>query len=353
MIVKDEAPVIRRCLESVRPMIDTWCIVDTGSTDTTQDIIRDFFADLPGDLHQRPWVDFAHNRSEALALARPMADYSLIMDADDTLAVPITPQGMTADAYTVGILNQGTTYRRIQMVKNTLPWRYRGVLHEFLECPEAGPAQDLPLVICCGDDSARSRDPETYRKDAMILQDAFDAEADPFLKARYGFYLAQSWRDCGEAENALTCYLWRADQQFWHEEVYISLLNAARLSERIAPPAVGLGLYQQAIDLVPTRAEAYHGKARLHRARNEFVHGFYIAQKAAELTAPPNGLFVEQWIYDWGVLDELSISAYWAGRYRVALDAGELLLAEAKCPDLDRIRTNANFARRKLIVAAS
>ncbi len=88
MIVKDEAPVIRRCLDSVRPLIDHWVIVDTGSTDGTQDIIREHLKDLPGELHERPWRDFAHNRSEALALARPHADYSLIIDADDVLEIP-------------------------------------------------------------------------------------------------------------------------------------------------------------------------------------------------------------------------------------------------------------------------
>jgi hypothetical protein len=30
MIVKNEADVIRRCLDSVRPIIDRWVIVDTG-----------------------------------------------------------------------------------------------------------------------------------------------------------------------------------------------------------------------------------------------------------------------------------------------------------------------------------
>ncbi|MEU5316418.1 glycosyltransferase [Streptomyces sp. NPDC021056] len=41
MIVKNEAHVIRRCLESVLPLVDTWVILDTGSPDGTQDIIRE------------------------------------------------------------------------------------------------------------------------------------------------------------------------------------------------------------------------------------------------------------------------------------------------------------------------
>ena len=87
MIVKNEAPVIRRCLDSVQPIVDYWVIVDTGSTDGAQDIIREHLRDLPGELHERPWRDFAYNRSEALALARPHADYSLIIDADDVLEI--------------------------------------------------------------------------------------------------------------------------------------------------------------------------------------------------------------------------------------------------------------------------
>ena len=83
MIVKNEAPVIRRCLDSVRPLVDAWLIVDTGSTDGTQDIIRAALADLPGAVHERPWQDFAHNRSEALDLARSFASYALIIDADE------------------------------------------------------------------------------------------------------------------------------------------------------------------------------------------------------------------------------------------------------------------------------
>src|ERR1700680_162948 len=72
MIVKNESKIIKRCLTSVLPIIDYWVIVDTGSTDGTQNIIKDFMKEkgIPGELHERPWVNFAHNRNQALELAK-------------------------------------------------------------------------------------------------------------------------------------------------------------------------------------------------------------------------------------------------------------------------------------------
>jgi glycosyltransferase involved in cell wall biosynthesis len=85
MIVRDEAPVIERCIRSVLPHIQCWAIVDTGSSDGTQAIVRGLLGGLPGELIERPWVDFATNRNQALELARGYGDYALIMDADDAL----------------------------------------------------------------------------------------------------------------------------------------------------------------------------------------------------------------------------------------------------------------------------
>jgi hypothetical protein len=41
MIVRNEAPVIRRCLASVLPIIDLWVVVDTGSIDGPQQIVAE------------------------------------------------------------------------------------------------------------------------------------------------------------------------------------------------------------------------------------------------------------------------------------------------------------------------
>ena len=87
MIVRNEAHVIEQALDSVASWIDSWVIVDTGSTDATRDVVRAWFGarGIPGHLHERAWTDFGTNRSEALRLCDGVADYALVMDADDLL----------------------------------------------------------------------------------------------------------------------------------------------------------------------------------------------------------------------------------------------------------------------------
>ena len=353
MIVKNEAPVIRRCLESVRPIIDYWVIVDTGSTDGTQDIIRAHLKDVPGELHERPWHDFAYNRSEALALARPHGDYSLIIDADDVLEIPegFRLPELTADSYMVDIQDTSIRYQRRQLLRNTLPWRYQGVLHEVLTDENARPPGYLPIVTRRGYDGARRRDPMTYRKDAAILEAALLTETDPFLRSRYTFYLAQSYRDCMEKQKAAEAYLRRAELGFWDQEVFCSLYNAAQIKQELGHDTVEvIALYSRAFGVAPNRAEALHGASRLCRNTGRNQEGYEIAKRGLALTAPADGLFVETWIYDYGLLDEFVVNSYWSGHYGECLDACVRLLARDTLPDgyRDRIAANARFALDKL-----
>src|SRR6266576_400315 len=87
MIVKNEAHVIKRCFDSVLPLLDYILIVDTGSTDGTQEIIRNYLREkkIQGKVIEEPWRDFAYNRTFALEQLkkRKEIDYSLMIDADN------------------------------------------------------------------------------------------------------------------------------------------------------------------------------------------------------------------------------------------------------------------------------
>jgi glycosyltransferase involved in cell wall biosynthesis len=354
MIVKNEARVIRRCLDSVLPFIHHWVIVDTGSTDGTQDIIRKHLTDLPGELHERCWKDFAHNRSEALTLARGKSDYTLIIDADDMLetepgaALPV----LTADSYTVEIRDSASVYRRPQVVRSALPWRYNGVLHEYLTCDSAGSSRHLTAIrMRRNHDGARRKDPETYRQDAMVLDAALQVESDPFLQARYHFYLAQSYRDYGNLEKALCHYEIRADLDFWQEEVFISLYRAAQIKEMLHRPDQDvIDSYLRAAASLSTRAEALHGVSRFCRHLKRHREGYDFAKRGLMIPMPADALFIEPWIYNTGLLDEFAVNAYWAGYHWECLDASLKMLATGSLSQADTQRAiaNARFATAKL-----
>ena len=193
MIVKNEKHVICRCLESVKPIIDHWVIVDTGSTDGTQEVIREYLKDVPGALYERPWKNFEHNRNEALELSKNVADYTLIIDADDYLVYDPNfslPQ-LTHGVYTFWVHHGGNRYQYPHLIDRTLSWKWVGVLHELLTCSNLRSEQILDGVIrIYGGDGHRSSDPKKYEKDALILEEALKKDPE---NTRYMFYLAQSY----------------------------------------------------------------------------------------------------------------------------------------------------------------
>src|SRR4051812_22955819 len=85
MIVKDEAATIERTLLSVKPFIDRWIILDTGSTDSTRDVVRKTMEGTPGEIHEAPFVDFATTRNVSLDLAGDSSEFVMWLDADDEL----------------------------------------------------------------------------------------------------------------------------------------------------------------------------------------------------------------------------------------------------------------------------
>jgi ADP-heptose:LPS heptosyltransferase/GR25 family glycosyltransferase involved in LPS biosynthesis/glycosyltransferase involved in cell wall biosynthesis len=366
MIVKNESRVIERCLDSVRSLVDYVLVDDTGSTDGTQQIIRDWLDrhGIAGQVTEEPWQDFAHNRSVALARLRqhPEVDYALIMDADDVLVLEagfdpaVFKEGLHADLYHVGIQLGPVRYHRPHLCNNRLEYRYRGVVHEFLEGPDGASSADATgLTINAGVEGARSQDPDKYRKDAEALAHALETEQDSLLRSRYTFYLGQSWRDCGEHEKALAAYLERAGMGFWDEEVFISLYNAAQLKEKLNHPGYEvIGMHMRAYEACPRRAESLHAAARFCRATGKNHQGYMLAKQGLDIPQPSGGLFVEPWIYEYGLLDELAVNGYWAGKYQDCTEACERLLRESKMPEgmRERVEMNANFAREKLGIAA-
>ena len=81
MIVKNESKIIRRCLESVRDVLDSYIIHDTGSTDDTCEIIKEVMHGIDGKIEHTEFVNFEKNRNLALDDAKKMdCDFVLLIE---------------------------------------------------------------------------------------------------------------------------------------------------------------------------------------------------------------------------------------------------------------------------------
>ena len=250
MIVKNESKVIERCIDSVKDYISNWVIVDTGSTDGTQDIIKSAMKkhNIPGELYERPWVDYGSNRTESLNLSKGIGDYRLIIDADDVLSVPeyTNPfKNLDKDSYKIKILLNTLSYFRTQLVRSNQDWKYVGVLHEYISGPKDTELKEdfLNGTEMHAGVSGHTRDikgTDKYYNDALIFEKALlttpkeDLPID--LERRYVFYLAQSYRDANMPERSIEAYEKRIALGGWDEEVYISRYWIARQKQNLGRP---------------------------------------------------------------------------------------------------------------------
>ena len=239
MIVKNEGHVIRNTLEHLCSIINFsyYVISDTGSTDDTINIIQTFFDEknIKGEISIDEWKDFGYNRTVALEKAYNKTKYLFIFDADDKIIGDFKmPDKLISDAYHLKF-GGGVSYKRLLLINNQLKWKFVGVLHEFLVCIDK-PQNSSDLIegnyfVESGKTGDRSKDPEKYKKDAMILENAFyECEKNnDNLKVRYSFYCAQSYRDNDNHAKAIEWYKKRVSLKDWPQEVYFSCLMIGRI----------------------------------------------------------------------------------------------------------------------------
>jgi len=352
MIARNEAPVIRESLDSVRGLVDFVLVEDTGSTDGTQDVVRQWLEEhgVAGTVIETPWRDFAWNRTHALASLRSRhdIDYALMLDADDVLVrapgfdVSQFKASLTADAYDLTVHWGTLRFPRPQLLRNARAFAYRGALHEYVEFPPdaEGRVPASGLHVQGHSRGARSRNPRKYEDDAALLEKVLRTEREPRLRARYLFYLAQSYQDGRHYDKAIDTYLARAEIDFWPEEMYVAAYRAARLKEHLRhpPPAVEAA-YRHAVEIVPDRLEAYHGLSRFHRLQGHYAEGFEAGRGGlARGDAGRSGLFIESRIYRFGLLEETALNAALCGRYRECAAHCEAVLAMDDVPERNRAR---------------
>ncbi|MFI5749767.1 glycosyltransferase [Streptomyces sp. NPDC051644] len=350
MIVKDEAKVIERCLNSVRDLVDTWVISDTGSRDGTQELIRAAMKGIPGELHEDLWANFGHNRTLNIQRARGKADYLLLIDAD--MAVrregPLSELSeLSADSYMLRHLG-ALEYRIPRLVKGDIPWRYEGATHEFLTTAQQHTVADLSVLSIEHFADGGSRG-DKFTRDARLLREDLKRNPD---NPRTVFYLAQTLRDMGETREAIASYERRAGMGGWDEEVYYALLQVGVLKAESGDWPGAMDALTRAWESRPQRLEACYELTSRLRKMGRYRAANAVVVAGLNRPAPEDWLFMEPWIYSWGLLFEHSITSYWTGDARGSLASCDRLLALSDLPAGYREQTISNRKFAADLVAA-
>lgn len=219
MIVKDEAASIRKLLEAAKPWVDSYTIVDTGSTDGTTDIICEVMGAMPGMLIEQPFIsvaqtrnwegfegfiDFAATRNLALDLhegGAHAAEFSLFLSGDEYLrdgeklrAHLEQHRDTNVDCHFVRVNIDETTLLSPRVLRTGSAWRYEEIVHEVpcnrkdVAAPVAG-APGVSIEHVVSNPEARFESIEA-RHIPLLTRLLQDEPENP----RALFFLAQSYR---------------------------------------------------------------------------------------------------------------------------------------------------------------
>ena len=279
MIVKDEAGTIGETVRSAAPHIDYWTIMDTGSTDGTQEIVRGNLTAVPGQMIEKPFADFATTRNGALKAHGARTAYTFMPDADfefenmwrlRAIAWRLEQECRSWSAHICGksmrvIRKTADMELQMQVMFPTSQhglgeldgWHYSYPVHEFsaLGLDDAGEY----IVVPRENFRMRFMDGKVFHTKSEQRWRDFDIrilEAEKLKRPndkRVSFYLARTYNQVGDNERALAELQRRIDLGGWYEEVFHSLLDQGRILARMGRDPTSK--FKKAYELVPNRAE--------------------------------------------------------------------------------------------------
>ena len=336
MIVKNESNIITRLFDSVLTIIDCYCICDTGSTDDTVIIIQKYFKEknIPGKIVYEPFKNFCHNRNFSLNSAVGMSDYILLMDADMILEIKDFNKSELLLAYSHTILqgNDDFYYDNMRIVKNNGLYSYCGVTHEYINTPTNNTKYNISkkklFIRDIGDGGSKSNKVE---RDIKLLTDGISEEP---TNARYHFYLANSYHDCGKYTEAIELYKKRIHLGGWNQEVWYSFYRLGNCYKNIGDISNAITAWMEGYDCLPERLEGLYQIIMHYRiiSKHKLALLFYeLAIKILQKNNHIDGyLFLHKDVYSYKLYYEYSIIAAWLGIKNIN---DELIIILNNCTD--------------------
>jgi tetratricopeptide (TPR) repeat protein len=287
-IVKNEADSIAACIESARPLISAWTILDTGSTDGTQDVVRASLEDLPGTLYEGDWQGFGPARTRVLELGRELeVDYLLMLDADHRLVIEgDLPEILDKDSYLIRV-RAPMSWKLPLITRAAHQWDYRGAAHSFLHSDARTTVGDLSDVLSIEPGPAPSR--EKLAGDMPLLER--EVAKDP-TNARATYYLAQTYRDLDMPVEAAGMFRRRVSMTHgFDEERYWACYQLGLLMAQ-ADWEKAISVLLEAWQLRPNRVEALWVLARGFHQHGDLFLANHFAEIGSKIPPSTDKLFV-------------------------------------------------------------
>lgn len=208
MIVKNEASRLAACLESAQGFVDEIVIVDTGSTDNTMQVARQYTDKVFSYAWQH---DFSAARNYALSQAS--GDWILYLDADEKLVCAdctlkdLIVKDKNIEAYMLPLehpINESTgefnNFLVLRLFKNNNEYYFTGRIHEQVVVKNrqvVGVAEGVKIKHALL--SPKERNLKKGRNLRFLKAEIKDEPENPFLC----YYLGVEWLGLGKPKLAL------------------------------------------------------------------------------------------------------------------------------------------------------
>jgi glycosyltransferase involved in cell wall biosynthesis len=349
MIVRDEAETLGRILAEAAQFCDELVVVDTGSTDGSQDIAKNAGARV----FDFEWIDdFAAARQCAFDACQ--GEWIIWLDADDSIAPEVQErmrqakdQLLTRDVDAIYTpyryhfdpdTGQCTfSFNRERIVRRVPGLRWVGAVHEAIEIPGTRLVQRDDLYI-----EHRPDPQKTLRRAGRNLRIIEKAVQGGDRSSRSLYYYACELRDAGRDEEALAAYRDYLDDPGINWEEYAARLSMSECARRCGRDEEAIDLLFSAVRLDPSRSEAFLGLGKVHFDLSQWEQAVSYYAAAASATRPAAG-FVSDFDYTWRPWDYLGVCLANSGRHAEAIKATMRSLQLGN-PDRDRLRQNLHWS---------
>ena len=314
MIVKNESAIIERLLETVRPIIDAYCICDTGSTDNTVEIIKSYMEkhNIPGEVCVEPFKNFGYNRTFALRRADAWGDYVILLDADMKLRIEpeFNKDDLKFDGYRIMQKSGSLEYYNTRFIKTGIGATCVGATHEYYNFPSGCKVEELKTIWIddIGDGGCKA---DKFERDIRLLTESLKEDPN---NDRTNFYLANSYKNFGNREKAIEHYKKRIEIGGWKEEVFQSYYEIGNCYKDEGKWPEAIHWYLLGYNYLPTRAESIYEVIKFYRENGKNRIGYLLCQEAVKIPYPVDDvLFIRADIYNYKMYYEYSILAYYTG----------------------------------------